>query len=155
MKVTDDPVVVSQVYSAPIDEVWKAITEKDRMLDWFFFEMKEFDPVVGFETQFSVEHDEQTYVHCWKLTEVVPNKKIVYDWSYDGVPGRGLVVWELDEVADGTNLTLTNSIVEDFPQDNPAFQRESAEEGWKFLIQQALRSHLEDEGGEIEVIQAT
>ncbi len=145
MKVTDEPVVVSQVYSAPIDEVWKAITVKDRMLDWFFFEMEDFEPVVGFETQFRVEHDEQVYIHCWKLMEVVPQQKIVYDWSYEGVPGRGLVVWELQEQADGTKLTLTNSIEETFPEDNPAFSRESCEEGWKFLIQGTLKSHLEDE----------
>jgi len=145
MKVTDAPVGVTQVFAASRKEVWAAITEKERMLDWFFFEMEEFDPVVGFETQFIVEQDEKTYEHCWKLTEVIPETKIVFDWSYKGIPGRGLVVWELTETSGGTKFTLTNSVVESFPQDDQAFERESCEEGWKFLIQGNLKSHLEEE----------
>ena len=143
MKPTDEPIVVEQTFGVPVDDVWSAITEPARMQQWFFSEMKEFEPSQGFETQFPVECDGKTYLHLWKLTEVLPRKKIVYDWRYEGCPGRGLVTWELEATPDGTKLKLTNTVVEEFPDSDPAFRRESCEEGWQYFINDRLTSYLE------------
>jgi uncharacterized protein YndB with AHSA1/START domain len=142
MKITDPPIVVAQTFDAPVSRVWTAITDAGQMREWFFAEMMEFEPIVGFEVAFNVSHEGKNYMHAWKLAEVVFEKKIVYDWRYEGIRGRGSVTWELDKIADGTQLTLTNSIQEEFPQNDPAFRRESGEAGWNYLIKERLKDYL-------------
>ena len=135
MKKTDPPVVVEQTIAAPIPKVWKAITELDEMQAWFFEEVETFEPKVGFETQFSIEHEGKTYVHQWKLLEVEPEKRIVFDWQYEHCEGQGKVEWDLSASESGTEFKLTNSVVESFPDDDPAFTRESCEGGWQYLLE--------------------
>ena len=143
MKSTDEPVVVEEAYRVPLATLWTAITMADQMRDWFFKEIEDFQPTLGFQTSFAIEHDGQDYTHCWEIIEVDPAKKIVYDWTYENTPGRGMVVWELEAVEGGTKLTMTNKAVESFPQDDPAFHRDSAVQGWEFLINDFLKEHLE------------
>ena len=85
------------------------------------------------------------FLHRWKLTEVVPHRKIAYDWSYDNYPGDGGVVFELFEDDSSTRLRLTFAVREDFPQDVPEFRRESGLAGWQYFIQKSLKDHLEVE----------
>lgn len=145
MQTTDAPVVIEQTYKSSVKDVWNAITEPSRMREWFFAEMDDFDPATGFETKFSVQADDKVYQHCWKLTEVVPQQRIVYDWSYEGLAGRGLVTWELESITDGTKLTLTNTIAESFPIDDPVFRRESCVAGWQYFINEQLMDYLQPE----------
>ena len=63
MVAESDPIVVEQRYSASLAGVWRAMTEKDQMRQWFFEQMTEFEPKVGFETQFTV-HCEGTDFFC-------------------------------------------------------------------------------------------
>lgn len=142
MKPSDPPVVVEQVIQASSSDVWQAITQLDQMQKWFFAEIEEFEAAVGFETQFDVVCDGTTYPHRWKITEVSPNEKIVYDWQYENFPGQGLVVWELIDTPEGTHLTITNKILKEFPDDNPAFRRESCEGGWRYFIER-LQNYVE------------
>lgn len=142
MKPTDPPVVVEQTYEANAEKVWNAITHVEHMRQWFFREIEAFQPQEGFETQFDIQFDDKHYLHLWKIIEVVPKERIVYDWRYDGIPGVGKVVWELQPDGDATKLTLTNIIVEAFPDDDPAFKRESCEEGWSYFLQESLSSYL-------------
>ncbi|HHX27715.1 MAG TPA: SRPBCC domain-containing protein [Firmicutes bacterium] len=67
-----EPIVVERIYEAPISVVWEAITDSEKMRRWYFTEMTDFRPEVGFETEFTVHHEGQDYVHQWKVTEVVP-----------------------------------------------------------------------------------
>ena len=137
-----DPIVVEQIYNAPIALVWKAITEKDQMRQWFFEAMTEFEPAVGFETQFDVECEGQIFPHQLKVTEVVPEEKIVYGWRYGGFPGDSSVTWELSESSDGTKLMLSHRGQETFAQDNPIFSREAGEAGWGYFLHDSLKAYL-------------
>ena len=67
---------------------------------------------------------------------------IVYDWQYENCEGRGLVAWELMEVEGGTQLTIANTVMEEFPSDVPAFRRESCEAGWQYFVAQ-LKDYAE------------
>jgi uncharacterized protein YndB with AHSA1/START domain len=142
MKSTDPPVVVEQDYAVSAERLWEAITEPSQMRQWFFPELEDFNATPGFETQFSIEHDGREYVHIWKLAAVDPGRKIVYDWSYAGCPGRGLVAWELVSIPDGSRLKLTNKVVETFPQQDPAFKRESCQAGWEYFLHERLKEYL-------------
>ena len=142
MKPSDPPVVVEMFIEAPVEELWKAITELPQMHEWFFHELTVFEPRAGFATEFSVEHDGTTYVHQWKLKEVEAPSRMVIDWQYEKHDGQGLVEWDLAAKNSGSTITLTNSIVHEFPADNPAFSRKSCEDGWQYLMER-LKHHVE------------
>jgi uncharacterized protein YndB with AHSA1/START domain len=137
-----EPIVVEESFSAPVERVWRAITDKDQMRQWFFEPIAAFAPVTGFATQFNLRHEGRDYVHLWQVTEVIPPHKLVYDWKYEGYPGASFVTWELTQTSDGTRLKLTHTGVESFPQDNPAFTRESCEGGWKHFLCVRLKDFL-------------
>lgn len=143
MTVKMEPIVVEQTFRAPIAVVWKAITDTDQMRQWFFGAITEFEPELGFRTQFTVRSGDRDYAHLWNVTEVVSERKIAYDWRYGGVPGDSSVTWELSETADGTKLTLTHAGIETFPQDDPVFSRESGQAGWGYFLHDSLKAFLE------------
>lgn len=142
MSHTNDPVIVEQDFNQPIQKVWKAITEIEQMKRWFFEQIESFKPEVGFETQFDVHLEHKTYPHLWKLTEVIPPKKITYNWKYGGYPGDSFVTFELKDLGEKIKLTLTHQIVESFPADDPVFSRESTVEGWNYFIKKSLKEYL-------------
>jgi len=143
MKTTEPPVIVEQSCKASLTQVWAAITEVERMTQWFFENIEEFDPVVGFETKFLVQVEDRSYTHLWQLTEVISEAKITYDWSYEEYPGRGLVTFELSEEGDQTSVKLTNVVIEDFPDNIPEFTRENCIGGWEYFIGKRLKVYLE------------
>lgn len=143
MKASDDPIVVEESFNASIETVWRSITELDQMRQWFFENIPSFDPVVGFETRFSVHSGGREFRHIWKLTEVVPLKRISYDWTYDGYPGDSFVVFELFEQEGSTKLRLTATVRQDFPDDIPEFKWESCLGGWEYFLKDRLKQYIE------------
>jgi uncharacterized protein YndB with AHSA1/START domain len=139
-----EPIVVERTYDAPVARVWRAITDEKQMPLWFFESIAEFRPEVGFETRFTVKADGREYVHAWRVTEMVPQRRISYDWKYVGVPGASSVVWELSEAPEGSKLRLTHTGVETFPQDgDPAFKVESGRAGWEHFLGERLKAFVE------------
>lgn len=136
-------VVVEQVFSNSVTQVWQAITQLDQMKQWFFENIPEFKPEVGFKTQFNVSAGERNFLHLWRILEVVPEKSIVYDWRYKEYPGQGIVKFELSETGGQTRLKLTNEGLESFPDHIPEFTRESCHAGWKYFIKEQLKAFLE------------
>lgn len=143
MKDTNEAIIVEQTFSRPVDKVWGAITSIEEMRQWFFDNIKSFKPEVGFETRFNVQSGNRNFPHLWKLTEVVPLKKIMYNWKYGGYPGDSTVTFELFEQHEQTMLRLTHTGMESFPEDIPEFSRESCTEGWNYLIKGSLKEYLE------------
>ena len=139
-----EPIIVEQVFDASKETVWKAITECDQMVKWFFDDIPDFNPEVGFKTRFNVSTGERDFLHLWTITEAIPEQKIVYDWRYEDLPGVGKVTMELFEDKDGTRLRLTNEGLESFPRDVPEFTREACIGGWGYFIQGNLKKYLEE-----------
>lgn len=137
------PFVMERTYDAPISKVWKALTDKDEMKQWYF-DLAEFKPETGFEFQFYGEgHKGEKYLHLCKISEVVPGKKLTYSWRYDGYEGNSYVTFELFEEGDKTRLKLTHEGLETFPQNNPDFAKESFAEGWTHIIGVSLPGFVE------------
>lgn len=137
------PIVVEQTFEVPVAAVWKAITDKDAMPLWFFEQIADFEPRVGFEAQFTVTVDDLDFVHLWKVVDVVAEQRIAYQWRYEGYPGDSTVTWELFQTPDGTRLQLTHTVHEPFPQNIDALKRESGLTGWQYLIQESLKAYLD------------
>ena len=113
------------------------------MCQQYFENIPSFKPEDGFETQFNVQSQERNFLHMWKVTEVVPLKKISYNWKYENYPGDSFVVFELFKQNNMTKLRLTHQVLENFPEDIPEFLRESGVEGWTFFIKKSLKEFLE------------
>lgn len=145
MKSTDEVIQISQSFNCSIGKVWEAITETDQMKIWYFEQLKDFKPEVGFETQFSLMSGETRFTHQWKITEVKSQQMITYQWSYEEYPGLALVVFKLSNENNQTTLQIENSVIEDFPDNVPEFKRESAVGGWTYLIKESLKKYLSED----------
>ena len=135
-------IIVEVEFHHDIQKVWQAITHLNQMRQWFFENIPDFQAETGFKTDFPVQSGDRVFHHLWKITEVIPNKKIVYDWSYKSLPGKGMVSFELFESNEGTLLKLTNKGLDSFPDDLPEFTRESCLAGWNYFLKERLKSYL-------------
>ena len=134
---------IERTYNAPVSKVWKAITDKEQMRQWYF-DIANFKPVLGFEFQFSGQGKEGAdYLHLCKITAVEIEKKLAYSWRYDQLEGNSLVTFELFEEGDKTGLKLTHDGLETFSMNGPDFAKESFMQGWTELIGNLLPKFLE------------
>src|SRR6266542_358216 len=140
-------VVVERTFSAQPERIWKALTDVEEMRRWYF-DLKEFKPEVGFEFEFTVEHEGVKYCHLCKITEVIPQKKLAYTWRYKGHEGDSLVTFELFADGDKTRLKLTHEGLETFPK-TPSFARKRFMEGWTQIIGSSLNEFVESDGADL------
>jgi len=145
MKRIDPPIIVEETYNKPIETVWRAITEPVQMRKWFFDNIPDFKPEVGFEIEFDVETGGRVFPHQWKITKVESGKLIEYNWKYGGYQGDAYVTFELTPEENATRLRLTNIVVEDFQEGIPEFKRESCIGGWNYFIKERLKKYLDKE----------
>jgi len=142
-KSNSEPFVIERIYNAPVSKVWKAITNKDDMKNWYF-DLPDFKAEVGFEFQFKGGKDENNlYLHLCKVTEVVPGKKITYSWRYDGYEGISFVTFEISANGEKTKLVLTHAGLETFPASNSDFAKENFVGGWTAIIGTSLKDFVE------------
>jgi uncharacterized protein YndB with AHSA1/START domain len=136
-----EAITLERIFDAPIGRVWTALTDVDQMREWYF-DLKEFKPDVGFEFEFIVEHEGNSYHHLCRVTEVISEKKIAYTWRYKGEPGDSLVTFELFPDRNKTRLKLTHTGIETFPK-TPAYARKNFEAGWTAIIGSELKQFVE------------
>ena len=143
---TSAAIVKETTVNAPVEKVWKAITEPTEMKKWYF-DVPDFKAQVGHKFQFWGGDENTKYLHLCKVTEVIPEKKLSYTWTYENFNVESVVTFELFEAAgagnDKTRVRLTHIGVEKFPTDDKNFARESFVAGWDHIIGTSLREYLE------------
>lgn len=133
---------IERTYNAPAALVWKAITDKNQMKQWYF-DLPDFKPEVGAEFRFMGGPPEgKQYEHVCVVTELVPGKRISYSWRYEGYEGNSLVTFELFGEGDKTRLKLTHAGLETFPASNPDLAAGNFAEGWTHIIGTGLPEFL-------------
>jgi uncharacterized protein YndB with AHSA1/START domain len=139
------PVILERTFKAPIDTVWKAITDIDQMRQWFIKEMGSFEPTVGFETRACVQCEgKPSKVLILNVTEVSAGTRIAYSWRLEGKPGKSHVTIELFAEGAGTRLKLTHTGLESHqPELYPDLSRTNYFHGWVSLIGESLKEFLE------------
>ena len=142
MKTTDEPIVFKRTYPQSVDKVWQAISYLPKMHEWYFPEIPAFEARVGFKTEFNIQAPSQDFLHIWEVLEVKEGSMLVYKWTFQDVPGASTTTWQLESVADGTQLMLTNHVLEDFPDEIPEFTIESCKGGWDYFINERLADYL-------------
>ena len=139
----NQPIIIEQLYSASAEKIWKALTEKDAMKQWYF-DFQEFRPEPGFEFRFwGGPTEDRQYLHICQITEVALEKKLAYTWRYEGYEGNTLVSFELIDEGSQTRLKLTHEGIESFPADEPDFARANFVEGWTSIICTSLKEFLD------------
>ena len=136
-----EPIVKEVLLNAPITRVWKAITDKNEMKNWYF-DLPEFEPTVGSTFQFYGENEGRKFLHLCEVKEVIVNQKISYTWMYEGQNIETLVSFELFPEGEQTRLKLTHTGVEKVPQDRD-FAKSNFEQGWTEIIQKSLKEYVE------------
>ena len=61
-----EPFVIERIYNAPVAKVWKAITDRDEMKEWYF-DLEEFRPEVGFEFGFTAGDNNKQYLQTHSI----------------------------------------------------------------------------------------
>jgi uncharacterized protein YndB with AHSA1/START domain len=93
-------IVKEIVLPAPREEVWEALTDPDRLEDWFANTV-DLDLRPGGGASFGWGNGEERHA---TFTEVDPGRRLAFDW--DDV---GEVEFTLDDDVDGTRLTVIES----------------------------------------------
>lgn len=139
----EQPIVFERVYEAPIAKVWKALTDKKDMKQWYF-DISDFKPEVGFEFSFVGGDGKKSFLHLCKIVEVVPYKKLKHSWRYDGYEGNSFVTWELSEEGKNkTRVRLTHDGLETFPQQTADFAKGNFIQGWTQITSVSLLEFVE------------
>ncbi len=137
----NNPLIIEHEFNAPIDLVWRAITEKELMEKWYF-DLSGFKPEVGYKFHFEGGEENKRYMHLCEVLEVVPLKKLKYSWKYEGYTGISFVTFELAAAGEKTTLKLIHEGLESFT--NPDFKRENFVGGWKYLMHESLKEFVEN-----------
>ncbi|HEX6333040.1 MAG TPA: SRPBCC domain-containing protein [Flavisolibacter sp.] len=137
------PVIKEVVLDAGPERVWKAITDRNDMKQWYF-DLEEFRAEPGFEFRFYGGTEEHQYLHICRITEVIPLKKLSYSWRYDGYPGESFVTFELFPEGSKTRLRLTHEGLETFPAENSDFAKTNFIAGWEDIIGSLLPKYLQE-----------
>ncbi len=136
-------VIIERVFKVAPQVLWKALTDKEQMRQWYF-DLSDFKAEVGFEFEFSAScREDKVYRHLCKVTEVIQGKKIAYSWRYDGYEGNSVVSFELFEEDGGTCLKLTHAGLASFPKSNADLDKKNFLAGWTEIIGESLKFFLE------------
>src|ERR1700753_3766380 len=111
----DTPFITEQIYDAPIAKVWQAMTGEDQLRQWYFPQLKQFEPTVGFE--FSFSDDGSPYQKKWTVSKVTDGRLLAHRWAYKGYPGSSEVTFELFPIGDRTKVRVTHTGLASFPDD--------------------------------------
>lgn len=136
---------LEKIYKAPIDIVWKAITDREQMKKWYFDLPATFKPVVGNEFEWYGKDEEcNEWLHRGKVVEMIEGKKIAHTWEYPGYTGSSNVIWELSSIDEkNTLLILTHVFNILFDTTVKALRKENFVAGWTHIVNISLTEYLE------------
>jgi uncharacterized protein YndB with AHSA1/START domain len=142
------PLVIERIYNAPVNRIWRAITDNDDMKHWYF-DIEGFMPVIGFEFQFFGKVDNRQFLHICQITDVVTGQRLSYSMTFKDfsdanyAPVKTQVSFELNPIgANKTGLRLIHEGLENFPEGLKHFARKDFLQGWGNLLDVSLKQYL-------------
>jgi uncharacterized protein YndB with AHSA1/START domain len=138
----DQPVVVFQYFDHSYSEVWDAITDHKKMIEWFFENIPSFSAEPGFITRFVVENEGRIFPHLWIIIEVIEGERLMIDWKYEGYRGSSIVTFRIEKKGPGCILYVEHMNTSSYDTSIPEFTRESCQGGWDYFIKERLVQFL-------------
>ena len=123
-----DKITKEYQFNHPIDKVWDAITDKEKISTWFI--KTDFMPTEGFNYTFKHEEGEECTTINGTVLKVHPTNELVYTWIVEGTEVVTTVSWILSEEVEGTKLILEHSGISNYPPDAVTPMFESFSKGW-------------------------
>lgn len=140
------PIVLKETYNANPDQVWKAITDREEMKDWYF-DIPDFELEEGAVFNFFEPGDKREFHHRAVITEIIPKKKLQHTWTYPSLSkGKSILTWEVLESGVKTSVVLTHEGIESFSDGGKDFIRENFIAGWNEILGKSLKEFLENQG---------
>ena len=96
-------VVREVIFEAPAEEVWEALTDPDRLEEWFANDV-EFDPEQG--GTFRWDNGEVRHAI---VEELESGRRLALRWWDPARPEESEVTFTLDETEEGTRLVVTET----------------------------------------------
>jgi uncharacterized protein YndB with AHSA1/START domain len=146
---TTDRIEKEVLLRAPLERVWRAISDADEFGQWFGVRFDgPFVPgtsVTGVITPTTVDEDvaraQEPYAgksDTWHIVAVEPKRRLAFRWHPYGVESgvdysqepTTLVEFTLDETADGVHLRIVESGFANIPAERRASAFEANSEGW-------------------------
>lgn len=138
-----DNVVVKEKINATVEDVWKALTDKSQMKEWYF-DISDFTLEEKSQFNFYEPGGENKYHHQGEILEVIENQKLKHTWSYPEISKNQTIVrWEIEKKGNGTLVTLTHKGLENFEHLGGEFSVKSFEAGWNELVTSSLKEYVE------------
>ncbi|MGJ1431399.1 SRPBCC family protein [Sphingobacterium spiritivorum] len=135
-------VVIQIVYSQSVEQVWKAITDKEAMKIWYF-DIPDFQAEPGCSFDFYEPGGKNEFHHFAVVQQVIPYKKLMHSWTHPShSKGISILTWELEQKEQGTLLTLIHEGLENFADGGEAFLPVNYEKGWHEILHKSLKSYL-------------
>lgn len=136
-------IIVEQKMAAPAAKVWKALTDKNQMKEWYF-DIPDFELGLHQEFNFYEPGENKKFHHHAEILEIIPNSKLKHTWSYpEFSKDKTIVKWELEDEGDSTLVRLTHKGLENLEHLGKDFRRESFEAGWHEIVGQLLKDYVE------------
>ncbi|HEY4336117.1 MAG TPA: SRPBCC domain-containing protein [Puia sp.] len=136
------PFVIERVFDAPVSRVWKALTVRDNIGEWFM-DLDGFEPEEGYEFTLVAEHKDKRYVHLCRVIEVIEQQKLSYSFRFQNTDGITYVTWELFPEGRKTRLRLTHEGLEKIAHAGPDYGRQNFVQGWTSFFDQRLVQFLQ------------
>ncbi len=137
------PLISEFTYNASPEKIWKALTDKEQMKEWYF-DINEWKPEVGNEFSFYEPGGNQKFLHRGQITELIPNERLQHTWYYpERSKGVSTVTWNLTPEGDQTKVTLTHEGLETFADGGADFDPKNFEGGWKDIMSRSLKEYVE------------
>jgi uncharacterized protein YndB with AHSA1/START domain len=131
-----DAVVFERTFRAPIDDVWAAVTESDRLARWFGTWTG--DPASG-SVRFRMNAEDETYESTYEILRCEPPRRLTVRSAGEWGVTLGLT---LAETAGVTTLRLAQLV------ENPEFV-ESMGPGWDWYLDRLVAAET---GGDVAAI---
>jgi uncharacterized protein YndB with AHSA1/START domain len=93
---------------SPPDEVWEALTDEQKLAEWFANEV-ELDARPGGEGRFRWDNGEERTA---RVERVEPGRLLSFRWSGDGREDECVVAIALEPVPQGTRVRVTETVAE-------------------------------------------
>ena len=140
----NDRLVLEKIYNAPIHVVWKAITDREQLKQWYFDFSVDFKLEIGHQFDwYAGPPNGKQWLHRGKILEIVEGSKLVYTWEYPGYTGSSKVIWELRAIDNNTTkLIFTHIFTVPFDVKEEALSRKNFAEGWNYIINIGLVEFL-------------
>lgn len=133
-----------RIYNAPVDLVWRAITDPEIMKAWYFNFGEDFKLETGAVFEWTAgDTENKQWLHRGKMLEIIPGQKLVHTWEYPGYSGSSILSWELvKEAANSTKVILTHEFNIPFDSNVPELNTSNFETGWNHIINISLQEYL-------------